>query len=399
MTKRERVDAAFQQGTDEFDFMLRMLEQCTALYRTFSTVPPACSAAPPPYAPSLTGSLSLLSPTLEHFFGAFGPYAQSLSDQADPTLRKLCEERLARKAAADAELDQSMDHDKALVNSTVKHNQALLAAAKRVGEVVASSHGKKVSTKNLTAAWNQYCQALDKFMGEREALKLSTDNLELKMVRHAEDVAEMDRVVMDRARAGVLTPIVACMHELQKELARVAVQLEDSTKLCNADSDVASMNNGIRFCDDALPEFKRYEFKSPYYKLDRMALPPFKVEYFPVGAAVARADFTPVGESEVPLEKGRRVFLMEAMRSEQPWTMVMTCGWRRIGFVPTAYLDKTRGRLAAVNRNGFKPANAKFLSTKLPFVAMLEEVTKGVWLCEDELFVRDKVAMQFLLPL
>ena len=400
MTKRERVDASFKQTSDEYELMDNIFQRGVVMYRKFSVVPPSCEQTFPPCGIALGIGLDQLRPSLEMFFNTFGHFVTKFLDDIYPEFRRIVEQRQARKAEADSKLDQSEGYDKTLVDATLKKNQALLAAAKRVNETVSGLHGKKsASTKNVTTVWSQYCQALGDFLAEREALKISTDSLEMKMVTHCEQIEETETEMREQLCSKVFVPVVAGVQQMGQAIKSVADQIGRNC-VCDIDADLKLLRQkGIRFCDDELPKFKRHEFSSVYYMPERMVIPQFKVEYFPMGAAVAKADFTPQDENEVPLEKGRTVYLMEPVEADQPWTMVMTCGWRRIGFVPSAYLDVAAGKIAVVNRATLKSTNPKFLLTKLPFVVMIQEVAKGLWLCEDELFNREKVSVQDLLPL
>lgn len=400
MTKRERVDAAFKQASEEYELMDNIFQRGVLMYRKFSEIPPSCEQTFPPCGIALGIGLDQLRSSLETFLNTFGQFADKFVEEIYPEFRKIVETRQAQKAEADSKLDESEGYDKTLVDATLKRNQALFAAAKRLNELIASLHGKKsVSVKNVTAVWSQYCQALNDFLAEREALKISTDSLEMKMVKHCEQIKENEREMREEMTKRVFVPVVAGIQQMSHAIKAVADTI-DRNCVCDIDADLKLLRQkGIRFCEDELPKFKRHEFSSVYYMPERMVIPQFKVEYFPLGAAVALANFTPADDNEVPLVKGRRVFLMEPVGEDQPWTMVMTCGWGKIGFVPTAYLSVTRGKLAVVNRATFKHTNPKFLQTKLPFVVMLQELAKGLWLCEDEMLMRDKVTIQHLLTL
>lgn len=392
--RREKADIAFELTSAEYELMNDIFTRGMEMYDKASEIPPAVEKQFPSCGISLGLGVDQMRHSLSAFYSLFSEFTETFKNNDYERFKKICESRIAKKKEGDEMLAESEGHDKNLVDQTVKRHKSLSDAVTKLNDFVRSIQGKqKIPTRQLAQNyWAQYVQRLSDFISEREALKRSTDTLEVKMARHVDALEDYENDAKTDLCNNVFIPIVAGLDQMGKKVSDIA---DDIGKKCvfdfESDFEQSLKETRIRFCDDEMPKFERYKFSSKYNQPDRLAVPEFKVEYFPVAAATATCDFTPEGAGEVPLKKGRRVFLME--EPAEDWTLVMTCGWGRIGFVPTSHIEKSEGQFAVVNMKTFRPPEGStFCSTHLPFVVLKEQVRDGVWLCEDELFNTAEVA-------
>jgi hypothetical protein len=104
----------------------------------------------------------------------------------------------------------------------------------------------------------------------------------------------------------------------------------------------------FKFVDVSPPPFDRFRFSSKFARPDVSVVERFVMPYLPLRIAVARADFVPEGPDELPLKKGKYVYLMQ--QPKNGWVFAMTRAYGKYGFVPSQFVDVRGVGIAVVLR-------------------------------------------------
>ena len=263
-------------------------------------------------------------------------------------------------------------------------HSVLLDSTNKINEYFGKNANHKSNSfkRNLNGLWQNYAKALGDFLPARESLKLSTDEMEKKTLEYMEKLNESENQSKNLLCKDVFRPYLEKLSTLANSIKRTSIELNDLCSKIDFDTDFINYAEiaNYKLVDVELPMFKPFQFSNKYTMPDKIYIPRFRVSYFPVLAARAKGTFRSDSINEIPLQKGRIYFLMEKPRDDLNWILIMSCGWKKVGFAPYAYIEVVGNRVGVIKttfpRNGY-------LSSKQRFVAVLKKNNKS-YTCIDE---------------
>ncbi|KAH0794742.1 hypothetical protein GPJ56_001289 [Histomonas meleagridis] len=385
-SKKEIVDSKFESGTKEYNLVVKICEQTIELFKKYGQPsfdlqqsrynPQSVEDYIPGYPGSLFDAVWQISITMESIHAAYTNFATSFKSEELLTLKDTLEKRQKTKSISDMRVNSSEDIDKQLVSSTFTYHTQLLDATNKINDYVSKAVAQKTSKssmkRTLTNLWQNYTKFLSDFIPSREALKFSTDEIESATSHHINSINECEVKAKSDICQKVFKPYLEKVGVLVQSIQVTARKLRELSSKIDFDSDFNSFAKtaSFRFVDVEAPKFERFKFSSRFTMPDRIYIPKFKFIYFPLLAAVAKADFEPESKDELPLRKGRRVYLMEAVSAESDWVLALSCGWGKIGFVPTSFIEVIGDKLATLKAT-YK--NPEFADKNEKFIAVLKE--------------------------
>ncbi|KAH0794065.1 hypothetical protein GPJ56_001943 [Histomonas meleagridis] len=405
MSKKEVIDSHFESATREYNLIVKICEQTIELFKKYGQPsfdlqqsrynPQSVEDYIPGFPGSLFDAVWQISITMESIHAAYTNFATCFKNEEFAALKEILEKRQKNKSISDMRVNTSEDIDKQLVTTTFTYHTQLLDAANKINDYVSKSIAQKTSKssmkRTLTNLWQSYSKCLGDFLPAREALKVSTDEMESATSRHINSINESEVQAKSELCQRVFKPYLEKVGVLVQSIQVTSNKLNELCSKIDFDSDFNSFTKSanFHFVDIEVPHFERFKFSSRFTMPDRIYIPRFKFLYFPLQAAVAKANFRPESASELPLEKGRRIYLMEQMESGKDWILALLCGWGKIGFVPSSFVEVIGSKLGVLKAS-YKDPN--FAVNNERFVAVVKENEEdATYECIDESNVVAKV--------
>lgn len=212
-----------------------------------------------------------------------------------------------------------------------------------------NSHGsifqnmnKMVVSSKISKLYSQYMHNISNYISYRESIKLCNQEIADYNQVHYANLDRIDITMFQSLLRVVFPKVCNSLNQLGQEIIEQANQFHSKIDQINFENDFKAFisNSNITFKDIKVPQFEPYNFTSPFAVPDQVYIQRHSINYFPVGTAVALSDFTPESPNEVPLVKGKSIYLMEK-EARKGWILVMTMPLAKIGFVPFSYLKIT----------------------------------------------------------
>jgi hypothetical protein len=176
--------------------------------------------------------------------------------------------------------------------------------------------------------WPRYSQRLSLYRAKRSAARAGCGE-------RRPSVAEVSHTAAVRRLFGAFSESLAALGGRICESA-LALQALSATVDYASDFRAFIAREGLRFFDVPPPPFERFKFASPYRAPYACVIERFAMPYLPALMAVARADFAPASDDELPLRRGGAFYLMQAPR--EAWVFAMARHGEH-GWVPAAFVE------------------------------------------------------------
>ncbi|OHT04780.1 hypothetical protein TRFO_06229 [Tritrichomonas foetus] len=344
--------------------------------------------------PGLPGTLMDVTTALFNMFSksqmVFQTYTTNVVTGPLMNLRVIKSERESDKKMIDGTVHTSESFDKHLLQRMITQQRALMDSINKLNDYADKNPTCKTTPTNsqrskVTSLWQNYIQNLGKFLAERQSLKISASDLERKL---SSKKSFLETSEADRRKAfytTVMCNLSETIGQISTEISKVRTEFENSLKLLNFNSDFKTFStcHKLNFYDFPRPKFERFKFSSQFTQPDQFYIPRFKLDYFPLYAGVALGDFTPESPNEIPLVKGKRVYLMEEVTHN--WVLAMNPSWCQIGFIPSTYVNVVGTQLAYLRKDVAKKSPKLALSNmRLVAITSVDDQPKKTYTCEDE---------------
>ena len=397
MSKRDKQNQNFSAATEDYlsinSVMCKVCDLSSQLNISASKI--ASVKVPSRVDETIPGSPGTLLDLATALYSACSKLQSSFhviyNDIANNEMRKLkgiIAQREADKAIVDETLKTSESFDKHLMTRTMTQHKNVMDSVAKMNEFVEKNPNVRnnmagAAKTKLPSLWQAYQQNLGQFMSDRQCLKISATDLEQKMSSHLSylDSCEQDRrKELNDVMQGILNKanIIPTVDAIREELVQASNWVDFRKDFIrNADT------HKIAFFDMPKPKFERFKFSNQFTQPDRFYIPRFRLDFFPIAAAVAIKDFEPESQNELRLVKGKRVYLMETQT--QDWVLVMSPSWCQIGYVPLSHI-KPVGKFVAYVKQDLIKYSPKLQFSQMRIVAVLdiEETPKKTYVCEDE---------------
>ena len=260
--------------------------------------------------------------TLNDFHSHYKSFSEYIESEENLTLQGILNKRQEDKEQEEEKISQIEDNDKMLVSNTFTMHSNLLESTSKINEFIATKSSKSPLAKRvLTNLWLNYSKCLADYLPEREALKLSTDEMESATSSYINNINNNEKEVKVNLCQTVLRSYMFKIGLLVHSLQKTSNELKESCSKVDFESDFKcfTIKSNFHMFDVGYPKFKRFQFSSRFTMPDKTYIQKFKLNYFPVLAGVAKADFKSDSQNEILLKKGKRIYLMEKPKENMNW--------------------------------------------------------------------------------
>lgn len=398
MSQREKTDQDFIKATTEYKITFGIFTRVQELYARFGQATSEIRAPTPNSrgdVPGFPGTLfdcaEKAVAALDDIHGHYKSFSDFIASEEILNLNGILSERIRNKETEEMKVSEIEEKDKVLVSNTFSLHSNLLDSTNKINDFVHAKSAKSaaVPKRVLTNMWQSYSKCLADYLPEREALKLSTDEMELATSNYINAVNNYEKEVKANVCQTVLRSYMFKIGLLVHSLQKTSNELVESCSKINFESDFKdyTVKANFKTFDIEYPKFKRFQFSSRFTMPDKTYIQRFKLNYFPVLAGVAKADFKSDSQNEIVLKKGKRIYLMERPTENMNWILSLCGGWAQFGFVPFSHVEVIDKRIGCIKKSFIQNESN---NSKLNFVIILEEDDK-TYTCEDELFNRIKI--------
>lgn len=223
-------------------------------------------------------------------------------------------------------------------SSTSSNNDNLIQPQSSHGSILQSMNKMVVSNK-MTKLYAQYMHNVSDYISFREKIKLCNQEITQYNHDHHTNLNKIDDTLFQNFLTIILPKLCKNISQLGQEFIEQANLLQSKINKIDFEYDFKDYvyNSDLTFKDIIAPRFEPYKFTSPFASPDQIYIQKHHMNYFPVGVAVPISDFQPETQNEVPLIKGKSVYLMEK-EPRKGWILVMTLPLAQIGFAPISFL-------------------------------------------------------------
>lgn len=216
------------------------------------------------------------------------------------------------------------------------------------------SVNKMVISNKISKLYAQYIHSVSDYISYRESIKQCNQEITEYTHSHHINLNRIDDTIFQNFLTIILPKVCKNISQLGQEIIDQANIFQSKIDQINFEADFKEYINvsKLSFKDIKAPRFEPYKFRSPFASPNQIYIQRIKVNYFPIGNAVALSDFDPETKNEVKLTKGKPVYLMEK-EPRNGWMLVMTLPLAKIGFVPFSYLKILSDNLELNNENMF----------------------------------------------
>lgn len=340
---------------------------------------------------TLLDSTNSMINALSRLQAVFQKFSADLAMNELYQLKSILSERETNKEMIDNNLDNSESFDKHVIERAMNQHKLVNDVVAKLNEYVEKNPASQkktllsLKTNKLPSLWLSYTDKLGKFNAERQSFKLSSNDLEQKMSSNQLFINDNEETAYQETFNKIVKPISDRMGEIAPGIHNVIDEFEKSLSWLKFPSDFKhfAQTHNISFCDIPLPTFERFKFSSQFTQPDQSVIPRFQINYYPLHAAVALANFQAENRNEINLYKGRRVYLMED--PNQNWVLAMQPYYAQIGFIPSSYVRIVGKKLAYIKREIIRKApNLTLSNLNLVTVIKVTEKPARSYLVEDE---------------
>lgn len=398
-TQRSTITQNYQSISDEYNAIENILSKNAEIGLQLGNssskftqikIPQSPEETIPGIPGTLLDSTNSMINALTRLQAVFQKYSADMAMNELYKLKSIKAERESNMEMIDSNLDNSESFDNYFIERAMSQHKLVNEAVAKLNEYIEKNPAPKKKSilplkTSLPSLWLSYTDKLGKFNAERQSFKLSSNDLENKMSSNKLFITDNEQTAYKSVLNNVIVPLSSHLGDIAPGIRNVINEFEKSLSWLKFPSDFKAFaqTHHISYCDIPLPTFERFKFSSQFTQPDQSVVPRFQMNYYPLYAAVALANFQPESRNEINLFKGHRIYLME--EPNQNWVLAMNPSYGKIGFIPSSYVKIVGKKLAYAKREIIKRAPNLTLSN-MNIVTVIKVIDKPVkaYLVEDE---------------